>query len=264
MARNSTTSTPATKIKTTIKNILKRRGINYAELAKGIGVSLPTVRRYLTQEDISVETLVEICEWLGVEFFELVKAAEQVEATATNLSESQEAFFAESPHYYTYLRLLASGHSPEAISDQHHLSKKSTQRYLAKLESLGLISQTGKAGLRLLVPWPARWRFPGALQKKYARQMYHKTVDHMEDESVRSVGGSYGTDNFFMLDSLNIRKATYQSYVRDVVALYQKYNAIGRIEARAHEPDTLITCAALFGVSEFAALTETMGQVKEL
>jgi len=57
----------------TIKRIMKNRGFQYSDLSKSMGVSLTTVKRLLTKDDISVQRICEIADWLGFSFQELVK-----------------------------------------------------------------------------------------------------------------------------------------------------------------------------------------------
>lgn len=61
------------RIKFTIKGLLKKQGANYEKLADELGVSLPTVRRLLTSDSLSVERLSKICDFLKITFPELIQ-----------------------------------------------------------------------------------------------------------------------------------------------------------------------------------------------
>lgn len=252
------------QIKAAIKQLIKKGGHTYADLAKALGVSLPTVRRYLSKDDLSVDTLVAIADWLGLSFVELVKMAEQQRHLPTFLTLAQEEYFAAFPHFYTYLRFLGGGMSPAEIETKFHLTPKTTERYLVELEQLELVSRAD-GRVRLRVAWPAHWNFPGPLQKKYAPAIYRTAVDRLTAKSAAPEHKpDYGKEFFFMMDSLLLRESTYGEYVKEIVALYQKYNTIGRHESRVAERKELRLCSSLLGIDQIDPLTETMGTVKNL
>ena len=50
------------KIREAIKKLMKKSGYQYLNLAQALQVSLPTVKRIMTRDDISLERLLSICD----------------------------------------------------------------------------------------------------------------------------------------------------------------------------------------------------------
>lgn len=253
------------QLKAAIKQLIKKNGHTYSDLAEVLNVSLPTARRYMSKDDLSVDTLVAICEWLGLTFVELVRMADAQRHKPTFLTLEQEKFFASLPHFYTYLRFLGGGMTPAEIEERFGISGASTERYLVELEQMELISRDDQGRPRLRIIWPAHWNFPGPLQAKYTPGLYRTAVDHLTARSaVPEHRDEYGKEFFFMMDSLLLRPSTYGEYVRELVALYEKYNTLGRHEAKVASRDELQLCSSLLGIDRFDPITAAMGPVKEL
>src|SRR3546814_20125699 len=58
-----------------LKQVLKLRGMRYSALARGLGVSEPTVKRLLSTGRIDLARLERICGLLDIHLFELVCVA---------------------------------------------------------------------------------------------------------------------------------------------------------------------------------------------
>jgi len=248
------------RLKSAVKALLKQGGHRYEDLAAVLGVSLPTVRRILTKDDLSVDRMAQICRWLGITFKELVELAEKERATLTTLTEEQEHFFAAFPRVYAYLRCLGAGMTPTQIEGRFGLLKTSSHRYLADLSALGLIEEDRAGAVRLLIPWPASWRFPGPLQATFGSQLFRTTVDHLEEQAANpALKADYGKTFFFFLDLLRLTPPTYKEYVREMVELFRKYTTLGRFEAKTRSSAELVPCAAILGIDRWDAMAAVLG-----
>jgi len=252
-------SVEETRIKGVLKGMMKKRGLHHADLAEALGVSVPTVRRFMTKEHLSVERLVKVCEWLGVSFYEVVEMSRTGSPEVNLLSEEQEEFFAAFPRYFTYLRYLGRGLTPAEIETKYSLKPTSTQWYLTELEAHGLIAVNSAGAVRFLVKWPPALRFPGPLQKKFFRATHRKLIDHLEDLSVskRQIEDGF----YFMIDSVMLKDETYRQYMLEMKALFEKYTSIGRLEAQTSKPGELQVAAAVLGAARMDPLTAAMGDV---
>lgn len=259
----SSSSDQSSQIKQVIKELLKKADYTYEDLAKALHVSLPTVRRFLTKEDIGLERLLAICDWLGISLEELGALANRVPLKITYLSEVQESFFASFPDAYTYLRYLGRGLRPQEIEEQYGISAKATRWYLNELSALELIDVTSTNKVRFKIPWPANWLFPGPLEKKFGRAIYHAATDHL----LKRVGGISGkfedADFFLMLDSILLCDRSYEEYLNELRGLYRKYSTIGRHELKTMPRNRLHLTSVLHGIDRADFITEGMAQVKE-
>lgn len=132
------------QVKSAIKEQLKRKAFTYEDLADHLGVSVPTVKRILGPEEISLNRIFEICEFLGLEFDELAKLAHFSDAHDEKFTPEQEKFLAKHPMHFAYFMKLCEGRTPLQIAEEFALSPRSTDKYLIALEKIGAIRVTGR------------------------------------------------------------------------------------------------------------------------
>jgi transcriptional regulator with XRE-family HTH domain len=56
-----------------LKNLLKARGITYAQLAKGLGLSEASVKRIFAERSFTLERLDQVCTLLGIQISDLAR-----------------------------------------------------------------------------------------------------------------------------------------------------------------------------------------------
>ena len=249
------------RIKSTIKSLLKKQGATYAKLAAELGVSLPTIRRLLTSDSLSIERLTKICEFLKITLPELVQISFREQKSTEPLSEETEVFFVKNPELYTILRYLGRGIGVADISRQFNLSSKRIHEYLRKLEALKLIQVQKSEVVRILVRWPAPWRKNGPLFKKFGRDLYWRAVDHFYEKTVQS-DGDYNKGFYFFMDSVLLSESTYEEYVLEVRQLKEKYYHLSQIEQKSFPHHQLKVVNVLLGIDQVDILTRAMGAPK--
>lgn len=138
---NSRSQALQDSLKDAIKAVLKQQKKTYDNLAEELEISVPTVKRILTKEEMSLSRLLQICDYLKISLTELEKIANHNKNTATNrFTEKQEEFLAKNPNYLTFLLMMYSDLSPEEIMKQTKIDDKSLKLYLLRLEKLDLIT----------------------------------------------------------------------------------------------------------------------------
>lgn len=96
-----------------------RRGLTYEALGEKLGVSSRTVKRIIrVATDYSVAKLAEVCEVVGIKFFDLMQLAHEESFETFELSEAQEEFLAASPRHFRFFRELVFGLSPDGIREK--------------------------------------------------------------------------------------------------------------------------------------------------
>ncbi len=178
------------KIRIILKKALKVKGLTYEDLAVAMNVSLPTVKRMLTKEDLSLSRLFAICEIAGVSFGELSQLVdESVRAEENDFTVEQEEFFAKHPHYLSFLTELSMKKTPAEIQKERNLTARSLQMYLTKLEVLNLVKRKGERWLPIHEVQP-NWRRNGALAKSQLKvtlsnafQFFNRRLDRVFEDS---------------------------------------------------------------------------------
>ncbi|AZZ35729.1 hypothetical protein CIK05_02575 [Bdellovibrio sp. qaytius] len=128
-------------LKDAIKSVLKLQKKSYEDLAEELEISVPTVKRILTKEEIGLSRLLHICDYLKVSLTELEKIANHNKnATKNTFTEKQEEFLAKNTNYLTFLLMMYSGQTLEEIQSKTKIDDKSMKLYLLRLEKLDLIT----------------------------------------------------------------------------------------------------------------------------
>jgi transcriptional regulator with XRE-family HTH domain len=133
-----------------LKSLLKARGFLYHDVAERMGVSEPTVKRYLTGHGLTVEILEDLCHVVDVRLSDLL-AMSQGEPERPSLSPEEEQFLVRDAFQAAVFYLLSHGFSPAAIQRDFQLTDAELNGYLTALDRLGLIRLFPYNRVRVLV-----------------------------------------------------------------------------------------------------------------
>jgi len=152
-----------------IKRTLKERDITYAEVARHMKLSLPSVKRLLSTGDLSLDRLDKICELLGMEPTELMEQMRQRAATVTRLSNAQEREIIADPRLFLMAWLIINRWRIEEIVEAFRFTEREAERYLIKLDRLKIIELQPGNRARLKVNSNLSWQ-PGGPMWRYVHQ----------------------------------------------------------------------------------------------
>jgi len=151
----------------TLKRILKARGMTYAELARALQVSTPTVKRLFSQHSFTLDRLEEILRVLEVDFYELARMSHGRRSGPVELSLEQETALARDARLFSVFWLLCNDWRFDEIVSEFHIGAAQITAYFARLERLRLIDWRPGNRARLRVPKHYVWRARGPLRKAY-------------------------------------------------------------------------------------------------
>lgn len=159
-----------TKILAAIKLRMRRDGMTYASLAKKLSVSEVTVKRYFSEQRLSLDSLDEICSVLNVTLDELMaelKASLQVQKE--KFTQEQELALAKDEFLFILFYVVARKLSYQEILKRlsHHKPSKII-RGLRALEALQLVDFETEEKLRALVSSNAEILPHGPLWNRYS------------------------------------------------------------------------------------------------
>lgn len=152
-----------------LKQVLKLRGMRYADLAAGLGVSEPTVKRLLSTGRIDLARLDRICELLEIDIFELARLARGARGHRARLEPAQEAALAADPRLLLVFHLLCNDWKVPAIRREFELDAPAMTLLLARLDRLRLIELLPRDRIRLRVAHDFEWRDDGPVRRRYAQ-----------------------------------------------------------------------------------------------
>jgi len=151
----------------TLKKILKVRGMTYADLARGLRVSTPTIKRTFSRRSFTLQRVEQILRLLEIDFQELARLSRGQRAGPEELSLEQETALAKDARLFTVFWLLCNDWRFDEIVGEFRQGAAQITTYFARLERLRLIDWRPGNRARLRVPKRYVWRAGGPLRKAY-------------------------------------------------------------------------------------------------
>lgn len=263
-----------TEIKKSLKQILKTRKQKYSDLASHLDCSIPTVKRMLSSEEISLSRLLQICEFLDVNLTDLesmVKASKQVEYKFT---EKQEVFLVNHKNYFAFLIEIYNGNSSDQIAKKYHLTDRSMQKYLMGLEKYDLIKVSGKNKVRPYythLPSLGRGPLGMAYYRSLIQNSSHFFTEQISDKMAGRIPNRKEIAEGFSIMTMNIDLQTYSLWAEEFKKKLSELGRISDFQEKTKNKDELKTAVFLFASSMvdkdykgLDTLNKTFGEVTNI
>lgn len=156
-------------LKTCIRSLLAQRGWRYRDLADALEVSEPTVKRWMTADDLSLRRVARIAAVFELTAFELLRRAEHGEEQSFTVSSDVEAALVEDPDALLAWDALRLGRPPAAVQDHYGHDDDQWFSLLGRLERLGLVERHPGGRVRVLHQGIHDWRLGGPLATHHRR-----------------------------------------------------------------------------------------------
>jgi transcriptional regulator with XRE-family HTH domain len=236
------------KIKEAIKDLLKKKGLTYEDLSAQLECSVPTIKRILGPEELSLTRLFQLCEILDISLSDLETMTKTQGDKDEVFTPEQEAFLAKNKNYFAYLMQLFSGESPKQIAEKHKLTDRATDKYLIGLEKQELIRVTGKQKVK-----PAFKSLPhlgmGVLSRAYFESLISSSARYFI--SVISAGlrnekfSETGETAKFSFSGLSVTKASYLAYTAERNRAFNEFEKLAAFEEKTMDPSELMVAVIL-------------------
>jgi len=155
---------------TTLKSLLKARGVTYAMVAAHLDRSVPAIKRQFSQQSFSIRTLEKICDLIEIDLLELMQAAEELQSRLHQLSEAQEAELVKEPRRLLVAVCVLNHWTLEQIIYTYRISKAECIRELIQLERIGLIRLLPENRVKLQVARDFSWQPDGPIHRFFRDQ----------------------------------------------------------------------------------------------
>jgi hypothetical protein len=154
-----------THIVTELKRALRISGHTYTQVAQKLDLSVASVKRLFSQEDLSLARIDAICELIGLSLIEILDRARERAAPATQLTVAQESEIVSDLRllFMTWLVLIRTPF--EEMVQTYRFNEREALRYLIRLDRLKVIELQPGNRVRLLVSRHFSWRAGGPVQK---------------------------------------------------------------------------------------------------
>ena len=151
----------------TLKKVLKARSMTYADLARALRLSTPTVKRLFSEHTFTLERLEEVLRVLEIDFYELARMSHGRRTGPAELSQEQEAALAKDARLFSIFWLICNEWHFNEITAEYRIGAAQLTSYFARLDRLRLIDWRPGNRARLRVPKRYVWRAGGPLRKAY-------------------------------------------------------------------------------------------------
>ncbi len=250
------------RIRTAIRALMKRNGFQYKDLAKVLKVSVPTVKRIMTRDDLTLERLISISEWLGISIVELIALSEEHQSGSNQFSTAQETYLAQSPKAFLVFHQLLTGRSISQVRDRYRLKPVEARKVLKDLEKIGLIEVWPNDRVRLRCRGFFSMTPGGALEKAY----FNSVVTAIWN-NIRSKAQSYSSAKsersvlLFRPFELTLLKETYFEMTRDLEEILTRYRSLSGTQIAVADRSKLKSYAGILMADEYYPWNDTL-QIK--
>jgi len=182
------------KILAAIKLRMRRDGMTYAHLARKLSVSEVTVKRYFSEQRLSLDALDKICSVLNASLDELITDfKESLSLQKERFSKEQELALAKDEFLFVLFYVVARKLSYQDILKRlsHHRPAKIIHG-LRELEMLQLVEFGTEKGLRALVSSNAEILPGGPLWNRYSSVAIDEFFDSKFEDANEFFGLSIG------------------------------------------------------------------------
>lgn len=168
-----------------LKTELRRQNKTYADLAAVLNLSLASIKRLFTKGQFTLTRLEAVCQYLGKDMLQMMQAADEDRASLVSLTLEQELALVSDEQLLCVAHSLLHRWTCDDIVSYYQIDERAVIRFMARLDSMGLIQTLSENRYRLLVSRAFQWLVDGPVQRFFDDQVqtdYFHSVFNKEDE----------------------------------------------------------------------------------
>ncbi|TNF87365.1 MAG: helix-turn-helix transcriptional regulator [Gammaproteobacteria bacterium] len=155
----------------TLKQELRKQGINYRQVAQTLGLSEASVKRLFAESSFTLERIEQICELLHLEVSDLVLQMEHNRELTDQLTLDQETELVSDIKLLLMAHFLMNRLDFYQIIDIYDISETEGIRLLAKLDRMKIIELLPGNRVRLMISENFRLIPGGPIQRLYDQKL---------------------------------------------------------------------------------------------
>ena len=257
------------KIKSVIKDLLRKKQITYEDLAQDMECSVPTIKRILGQEELSVNRLLQLCEILDIDLGELNALTNESDGQAgESFNDAQQEFLAKNKAHFSYLMKLFEGKSPKQIAEEFVLTDRSTDKYLIALEKHDLIRVTGKNKVRPTFKGTPSFG-QGVLAKVYFESFIHAGSEFFINEihgalAKQSRKESVKFSAKYSMSTMRVSRASYVAWAKAQEKTYAEFEKLATFEEKTKNPEELFDAVLIQAHTQLEEPTPALKKINNI
>ena len=161
---------------TALKKTLRSHGLTYAELARKLDLSEPTVKRMFSRGAFTLTRIEQILRVLDVDLYDIARMSRGRAAAPVELNLDQENALARDERLLSVFWLVLNGWTFAEILEAYAITKPELTLAFARLARVRLIDWGPGERARLLVGRDFRWRAAGPVKKAYGNRVLQELL----------------------------------------------------------------------------------------
>jgi len=153
-----------------LKMHLKARGMTYADVARGLRISEPTVKRIFAQRNCDLKRLQELCEFIQVDLAELARGLPRNDRLIHRLTHEQEEELMADPRLFIVAVCAIHQLRVEDITSIYDIEAAECVALLLRLEKIGILELHENNRIRLRLARTFAWIPDGPIMRYASSQ----------------------------------------------------------------------------------------------
>jgi len=155
----------------TLKRELKSQGKTYADVAQALFLSEASIKRLFSEQNFTLQRLDSLCQFLAIDFGQLIARMEGDQKRMDQLSIEQEREIAADQVLLIVAVCVINGYTFDEVVSQYEISKTELIQKLAKLDRLKLIDLLPNNRIKLRVSRNFSWHSNGPIQQYFLEKV---------------------------------------------------------------------------------------------
>jgi transcriptional regulator with XRE-family HTH domain len=154
-----------------LKKALRDRGLTYARVAKGLGLSESSVKRTFSRGTLSLDRLEQVCALMELEIADLLNLTRAAEGRATELSEEVERTLVDDLKLLLVALLAINDWTAQAMLDTYRFTEAELVGLLTRVDRLGIIDLLPGNRIKVCLARNFTWRKGGPIQRFFEERV---------------------------------------------------------------------------------------------
>lgn len=159
-----------------IKIQIRNQGLTVERFAQEMSVPLPTLKRWLRGEGVSLASWVRMLDSLGLTLSDVASTVSEPTFKQFEYTVSQEKELAKVPGLIAFFQELLTGKDADLIAQKHKLSSRSVAFYLRRLAAIDLIIWGEDRNIKIKTRGEPQWRKNGELAKAFRNKVFSELI----------------------------------------------------------------------------------------
>ncbi|MGE0172491.1 MAG: helix-turn-helix domain-containing protein [Oligoflexales bacterium] len=239
---------------TSLKKVLKAKKVTYSDLATTLQLSEQTLKRFFTCEDAHVGKVGQICDAIGISFFDLCNLANEEKLESFFLSHEQEIFLCENPFALAVFSKLKAGETSESIVSQYDIPETKMRRCLKNLEKGGFLTRDEGLKVKMLYKGTHNYIHGGPLHQKYGVDEVVRFTEKLAKNVLEHKGRA--EEEFITFSSRRVSKDTLKSLIKEMRDAAHNFRKAAQRDENFVAQDDLISIQWVFEIAPWPRMID--------